>query len=30
LHLLGYDHKDTKTTKEMQKKEKEILKGLGA
>lgn len=25
LHLLGYDHKDTKTTQEMRKKEKEIL-----
>ena len=28
LHLLGYDHKDTKSTKEMQKKEKEILNRL--
>jgi len=25
LHLLGYDHKDTKSTKEMRKREKEIL-----
>jgi len=25
LHLLGYDHKDTKSTKEMRKKEREIL-----
>lgn len=28
LHLLGYKHKDTKTTKEMRIKEKEILKRL--
>ena len=28
LHLLGYEHKDTKTTKEMKRKEKEILKQL--
>lgn len=26
LHLLGFDHKDTESTKEMRKKEKEILK----
>jgi len=25
LHLFGYEHKDTKTTKEMQKIEKEVL-----
>jgi len=28
LHLLGYEHKDTKTTKEMKEKEREILKKL--
>lgn len=28
LHLLGYDHKDTKSTNKMQKKEKEILKEI--
>jgi len=28
LHLLGFDHKDTKSTKEMRKKEKEILNSL--
>jgi len=28
LHLLGYDHKDTKTTKEMRVKEKEIMNAL--
>jgi probable rRNA maturation factor len=28
LHLLGYNHKKTEDTKEMRKKEKEIMKGL--
>lgn len=28
LHLLGFDHKDTKTTKEMREKEKEIMEKI--
>lgn len=28
LHLLGYNHKNTKDTKEMRRKEKEILKAI--
>jgi len=28
LHLLGYDHKDTKSTNKMREKEKEILKRM--